>query len=289
VLAEEKHFGRAANRLSLTQPALSSSVFRLEENLNVRLFDRDNKAVSLTSIGAAMLTRARELVLLSEKMEQYVRAVAAGRAGVVEVGFTGTMLYRGVAEILKEFSRSYPAVELSIRELTSQVQIGMLHAGSLDVGFLTMPVPPHGLSSFAFAEERFAACISREHPLAGDRELDVAQLRDEVFVMLARENSPTFYEYITALCTKAGFQPKSRIVAAQVPSVLALVASGLGVSLMPESIGAAQFAGVIFVPIRGEASHPSAYVAWNSERDVPGLQGFLDTVHDVRGRPRRAT
>jgi DNA-binding transcriptional LysR family regulator len=284
VLAEELHFGHAAKRLFMTQPALSASVMRLEQDMDVRLFERSNKAVELTSIGLGLLPRAREILAMSERIRRYVLSVASGRAGVIEVGFTGTMLFRGLAKIFRQFSASFPEIDLSMRESTSQVQMDMLRTGRLDVGFLTTPVPPLGLSSFVFIEERFAACLPQDHRLAHKDDLEVGELRDEVFVMLERENSPTYHEFVLSLCTGVGFLPKSQIVAAQAASVFALVAAGLGIAVMPESIGWAQFPGVMFIPLRGQLARPSVYVAWRSDREVPGLDRFLEAIRqDAHG------
>jgi len=283
VLAEEMHFGRAAKRLFLSQPALSTSVMRLEEEMHVRLFERDSKAVSMTLIGKTMLTRAQEIVSLAAKLEQFGQAVAAGRAGVIEVGFTGTLLFRGLAPMLKRFSDAFPEVQLSVRELTSQAQLTLLRAGQLDAAFVSSPVPPAGLSSFVLFRERFVACVPVTHPLAGKRSIEVRQLRDEHFVMLARDASPAYYDHIVAICAGAGFEPDIGITAAHVPSVVALVASGLGVSLMPESIAKAGIPGAAYLPLRGADREATAFVAWNPQREVPGLQGLIDTVREHRG------
>ena len=281
VLAEEMHFGRAAKRLFMTQPALSNSLMRLEEEMQVRLFERDSKAMSITVVGRAMLQRAQEIVSLTEKLEQFGRSMAAGRAGMIEIGFTGTLLYRGLADILNRFSAAFPEIDLSVREISSQVQIDMLRSGRLDAAFINSPVPPAGLSSLALFEERFVACLPDRHPLAGKRQIDVKELRDDVFVMFSRDPSPAYYDHVMSICAAAGFQPKVRIGAGQVLSIVALVASGLGVSLVPESVAKAGIAGAAYVPLRGVERQPSAFLTWNAQRDVPGLEALIDTVRCV--------
>ncbi len=278
VLAEEMHFGRAAKRLFLTQPALSTSVMRLEEEMGVRLFERDSKAVSATVIGRAMLARAREIVSLSDKLAQFGHAMADGRAGFIEVGFTGTQLFRGLADMFTDFSTAFPEIELSMRELTTQAQLDLLRDGRIDAAFIASPLPPAGLSSLPLFEDRFVACLSERHPLAGKRQLDVKQLQAEVFVMLARDASPAYYDHILGICADAGFQPTVRIAAAQSISIIALVAAGYGVSVMPVSMAKAAIRGAAFVPLRGVARQPSAFMAWNPQRDVPGLKSLIDAV-----------
>lgn len=282
VLAEEMHFGRAAKRAFMTQPALSTSVMRLEEEMGVRLFERDSKSMKITLAGAAMLERAREIVSLEEKMLQFARAMGAGRAGFLDVGFTSTLLFRGLTDILNAFTLGFPEVELSMRELSTQMQLDMLRSGRLDVAFINSPVAPAGLESLVLFEERFVACLPRNHFLADRLEIDVADLRHDVFVMFSRDPSPAYYDHIIAICDRGGFQPEVRIAAALVLSVVALVASGIGVSIVPESIGKAGIDGVVYVPLRSEIRGPSAFVAWNAHRDIPGLEALLDTVRRIR-------
>lgn len=284
-LAEEMHFGRAASRLFITQPALSNSVIRLEEEMGVRLFDRGSKSMEMTLIGRAMLERAREIVTLEEKLLKFAHAMAAGSAGFIDVGFTSTLLFRGLTDVLNEFARSFSEIELSVRELSTQTQLDMLRNGRLDVGFINSPVAPAGLESLVLFEERFVACLPQTHPLARKREIDVKELRDDVFVMFSRDPSPAYYDHVIALCGSGGFQPKVRVAAALVLSVVALVASGVGVSLVPESVSKAGIDGVVYVPIRSVKRQPSAFVVWNTKREVPGLDALIQTVRRVRQKP----
>lgn len=282
VLAEEMHFGRAAQRLHMTQPALSNSVMRLEEELGVRLFERGSKSMSSTLIGCAMLKRAREIVTLEEKMLDFARSMAAGRAGFIDVGFTSTLLFRGLTDVLNQFSQAYPEIELSVRELSTQTQLDMLRNGRLDVAFINSPVAPAGIESLVLFEERFVACLPCGHSLASKREIDVEELRHDVFVMFSREPSPAYYDHVIAICSAGGFQPKVRVAAALVLSVVALVASGIGVSLVPESVSRAGIDGAVYVPIRSVKRQPSAFVAWHPQREVPGLEALIETVRRVR-------
>jgi DNA-binding transcriptional LysR family regulator len=284
VLAEEMHFGRAAKRLFMTQPALSTSIMRFEEVMKARLFDRSNKTVALSPIGKGLLARAREIVFLSEKLEEFGHAMAAGSAGFLQVGFTGTLFFRNLDQILDLFAALYPDIELSLREMSSQGQVDMLREGRLDAAFINSPVPPAGLDSLVFFEEKFVACLPAGHRLAKKRLLDVRELAHESFVMLSRDPSPPYHDHVVGLCAAAGFQPKVHFAAAQVLTIVAIVASGHGVSLVPESVSKAGIDGLVYIPLRNVERLPSAYLAWNPYRDVPGLRGLIDTVRNARRR-----
>jgi DNA-binding transcriptional LysR family regulator len=282
VLAEEMHFGRAAKRVFITQSALSTSVMRLEEEMNVRLFERDSKGMSLTPIGTSLLERAKEIVSLTEKLERFSRAMAAGRAGFIEAGFTATLLFRGLDEILKKFGAQYPEIEVSLHEFSSQAQVERLRGGRIDAAFINSPVPPAGLECLPLFEERFVACLGDQHALAGRRQIDAQELKDEVFVMFARDPSPAYYDHVIAICAAAGFQPVVRVAAAQVLAVVTLVATGFGVSIVPESVKKAGIAGVAYVPLRGVKRQPSAFMAWNPAREVPGIRELVQAVAQSR-------
>src|SRR6266566_5794194 len=282
VLAEEMHFGRAAKRLFMTQPALSTSLMRLEEDAQVRLFERDSQAMQITLSGKAMLDRAKEIVSLAAKLEEMGHAMASGRAGFLEVGFTGTMLFRGLTHVLSKFSNNFPEIDLVLREFSTQTQTDMLRAGRLDAAFINSPLPPAGLANVVLFEERFVACLPEQHPLAGTAVLNVEELHNEVVIILSRDISPAYYDHVVAICATGGFQPKIRVAASQVLTIVALVASGIGVSIVPESVSKAGVAGVRYVPLRGVVRQPSAYLAWNPERVVPGLQSLIDTVEQVQ-------
>src|SRR5205085_152785 len=142
--------------------------------------------------------------------------------------------------------------------------------------------PPAGLSHLVLYEERFVACLPAGHPAAKKRVIDVGELRDEVFVMFSRDPSPTYYDHVIAICAAGGFQPKVRVAAAQVLTIVTLVGSGLGVSLVPESVAKAGIAGTAYVPLRGVEKQPSAFMAWNPQREVPGMEGLIETVRKVR-------
>lgn len=283
ILAEEMHFGRAARRLFMTQPPLSASIMRLEEELGVRLFERDSKRVVLTPAGAQLLERARETLAQADKTVEFARAVAVGNAGRIEVGFTGTLLYRGLPAILARFHKDYPLVELGLREISTQDQISAVREGKLDAGFINTLVPPAWLESMVIFRERFVVCLPEGHALAHQRQIDLADVREEAFVMFGKKGSPAFYDHVVGLCESAGFTPKMGVEVGQFLSVAAMVASGFGVSVVPESVSRAGIKGAAFVPFRGSEVRPTAHLVWSpAATPTPGLQALIDTTRALR-------
>ena len=277
-LADEMNFGQAARRLNMTQPAVSASIMRLEEDLGIQLFDRDNKRVALTRAGAAMLERAREIVAQSDRARHHAQSIADGRAGRIDVGFTGTLFYRGLGEILKSFVARAPAVELWLREETSQKQLELLRARQIDAAFINTPLAPIGLQIAVLHEEPFVACVPHDHPLADDEVIDLGALREERFVMFSRETARALHDHLVSLCANAGFVPKLGLEAAQLLSAVALVSTGLAVAVVPASMSRSGIPGVRYLGLRREVKRPSAFLVWHSDGAGPGLGELVDIV-----------
>ena len=278
VLAEELHFGRAAKRLSITQPPLSFTLRSLEDELGVRLFERNSKQVTLTPAGDAFLGEVRPMLDQVRLACDVTRAVGAGRLGHLAVGFTGSMIYRGVPQVVSAFSHQHPGIEVSLREMSSTEQVNALKNGQLHAAFVNAREVPEDLAGQALPEDNFVCCLPTSHPLAKRKTVDLKRLADEPFVMFTREVAPANYDNVIAICANAGFHPKTHFAARQWLTVVALVANGLGVSLVPASIAQTHIAGARFVPIGDKNARSSAFCLWNPERIAPGLNVFIKTV-----------
>jgi DNA-binding transcriptional LysR family regulator len=282
-LAEELHFGRAAARQNITQSPLSVGIRQLEEDLGFRLFQRDSKHVELTPAGQAYLPVALELLNHAGRARQFGQALAAGRGGRLDIGFTSAMVFRGLADILSRFAERCPSVEYALQEGSSVELKQLIREGRLDVSFINVSDTSDTRSARDFehlvvCRERFIACIPEAHPLAAASSIELAALRHERFIMFARQGAPGHYDHFIRMCTDAGFHPGSRLEVRQFLSVVALVGSGLGVSVVPESISRSRMPGVAFVALEGVPVQPTAYLIWDANRTTPGLTAFTETV-----------
>ncbi|MBE7369063.1 LysR substrate-binding domain-containing protein [Ramlibacter pallidus] len=286
VLAEELHFGRAAQRLSITQPPLSSAIKALEDELGVQLLERSSKHVALTPAGAAFLKEARLVLERVASASETARAVAAGKRGRLEVGFTGSMIYREVPRIVAGFSARLPDIEVQLRELSSSEQVEALLHGQLDVGFVNAATVPPPLSALPLADDTLVCCLPAAHRLAAHADVDLRELADEVFVMFARDVAPANHDNVVAVLSRAGVHPRTRHAARQWLSIVALVAAGTGVALVPASLVQAGIAGARLVPIRGAGATAAAVMAWNGERGSPLVAAFVEAARDqLQARP----
>ena len=285
-LAEELHFGRAAERHNITQSPLSVGIRQFESELGFKLFERDSKHVVLTPAGEAFLPAAQELLNHSERSLQFAHALSKGRAGHLNIGFTSAMVFRGLADILSTFEKRYPDVEFALHEGSSLDQKRLIRSGRLDGSFINVSDgsdtrAARDFDNIVVCQESFISCLPSGHRLAQANVISLASLKHERFIMFARSASPGHYDHFISMCAAAGFQPKSRLEVRQFLSVAALVGSGLGVSVVPESIGLSRMPGVAFVPLESSPIQATAYLIWDAHRMTPGLTSFIETVKEV--------
>ena len=295
VLAEELHFGRAAQRLSITQPPLSNAIKALEAELGVRLLERDSKHVELTPAGAAFLEEVRPILEKVNGASQIAQAVASGIRGRLEIGITGSVLYRGVPGIVHQFTQAMPGVELILREMASAEQVQQLLHGQLHGGFINASSVPPQLASLPLPSDDFVLCLPGNHRCAAQPAVALAELADEQFVMFARDVAPANHDNVIAIFSRAGIYPRTVHAARQWLTIIAMVAHGLGVSLVPRSLARTRIDGVKFVPIEGAQLNSPALLVWHPQRTSPALDSFLDSArrivtptpaHRPRARPR---
>jgi DNA-binding transcriptional LysR family regulator len=242
VLADELHFGRAAARLHIVQPALSMQIKALEQHLGAELLTRSHQHVALTPVGTAFLREARRVVAQAEHAEAVGRMAAAGRIGPLRVGYLGSAPFSGVmSRAISMFVRDFPDVELRLEELVTHEQVQRLRDGALDVGFVRLPLASAaGLEVVRLGQEQIMVALPSAHPLARETAIAPAALRDERFIVAAGQADAGLARVIWRICEKSGFTPVVAQTVAQVAAAVALAEAGLGVALVPESLAAMQ-------------------------------------------------
>ncbi|APW38408.1 LysR family transcriptional regulator [Rhodoferax koreense] len=278
VLADELHFGRAARRLSISQPPLSLNIQQLEASVGARLFTRNSKEVRLTAAGKAFVPEARALLDHAADAARHARDVAQGLTGRLQVGFVGAMLFRGLPQMLGRFQASNPEVRVVLKELNSQDQLGELAHGRLDVGFVHTHRVADEMAQILVADEAFVCCLPAGHRLARKRSVALEALRDEPFVLFARSASPDYHERILGICADAGFTPDVRHEVRHWLSVVSLVAQGMGVALVPAALRRSGMDGAVFVRLDRSTANSQAYCVWKTPQDNAALAAFLAVV-----------
>jgi len=278
VLAEELHFGRAARRLSISQPPLSLNIQQLEASIGAKLFTRSSKQVSLTAAGQAFVPAARALLDQAAQAAGHARDVGQGMAGSLAIGFSGTMLYSGLPAILERFQAEHPLLRLTLKELSSSEQLVELAHDRLDLGFVhTTRVPPE-LSQILVSSQALICCLPAGHALARKRSLSLSALQGQPFAVVSRAVSPDYHERILAICTEAGFYPEMRYELRHWLSVVSLVSQGMGVALVPAALRQSAMAGAAFVPLDAATTPYDTHCLWKTARDHQALVAFVKAV-----------
>ncbi|WP_437318945.1 LysR substrate-binding domain-containing protein [Sorangium sp. So ce385] len=288
-VAEERHFGRAAQRLGIAQPPLSRQIQDLESELGFSLFDRSRRRVELTPAGAVFLAHVRRVFDALDLAVHEARRASVGETGRLVVGYLSSLAYSGITELVRAFRTDFPSVELALREMPPQEQIEALKDGRIDVGFVRAPLNDPRLASECVRREPLLVALPADHPLAGRRRIALELLSREPFVVFPRQRGSAFFDLVVGLCREAGFTPRIVQEALHL-DILSLVAAGFGVSILPESIKNIRRGGLALRPIVG-APVTDLLLAWRADDASPTLGQFLAFVRRVgvsKSKPRAA-
>jgi DNA-binding transcriptional LysR family regulator len=245
-VAETLHFSKAALRLGIAQPPLSQQIRKLETLVGHRLFDRTTRGVKLTLAGQLLADRARSTLERVHDDLAQVQRLGRGEEGTLTVGFSGSVMFTNLPATIENYRRRYPKVELRLRELVTSAQISALLDGTIDLAFLRDGDPTEGLEMSMMRKEPYIAVLPAAHALSTKRSLRVADLRHEPFVFFARRMGPLAFDRTMACCEGSGFRPNIVQEAPQWPTLISLVAAGLGVSLAPACVGNITIPGAVY-------------------------------------------
>ncbi|BAC90927.1 LysR family transcriptional regulator [Gloeobacter violaceus] len=280
-VAEELHFGRAAQRLHITQPALSKQIRSLEAELGLQLFSRTQRRVQLTRAGLVFLEQARQLLHQADAALQLARRTARGETGQLSLGFTASALQSVLPRIVRVFRERYPAVELSMTELCTEDQVEALLGHRVDVAFLHPPMRSPAVQLQPLGEENFVAVFAEDHPLLACGRISLRALADEAFIIHPRQEGPVLYDQFFELCARMGFRPKVVREVTTHQNRIGLVAAGMGITFLPESLQGQAGAGVACRPLADAAARLVLAAAWHQDNTSPILGHFLTVAKAV--------
>ena len=282
-VAEELHFGRAAERLHMTQPPLSQSIQSLERELGVELFARTKRRVMLTPVGEQWLAHVHDLLQRMEVLPQIAVRLARGEIGTLSLAFVSTANYTLLPMLARRFKRRFPHVQLSLREATSDVQIDEILGGRLQTGLI---IPSAGFSHPSLAyhsllSEPLVAAVP-EAWVATGRQLDVTggildfkSVLDAPLILFPRHIAPAFHDIVMGYYATHEARPQMGQEAVQMQTIVSLVSAELGIALVPQSLRSLARPGVTYLPLAGEPPRLETGLVWRQDDRSPALQHFV--------------
>lgn len=274
-VAETEHFGRAAEILHMAPPPLSRAIRQLEQEVGAQLFTRDTRQVRLTEAGRVLQREATLALASLEDTADRVRRIGAGKVGVIRLGVTGSASYGVLPHLARTIKTRLPGVGLRIEtEMLTPAQTEALTHNRLDLGVLRTPLTESGLAWRMLADEPLVLALPSTHKLASRFDLTVADLRDEPFVTYDPAAGSVVDNAVLRTCALAGFTPQREHLVLATSTLIALVAAGLGVALVPASVRALALGGVTYRDVP-ETEHVSLALAWRADDVSPVLGSVL--------------
>jgi DNA-binding transcriptional LysR family regulator len=281
-VAEQLSFVRSAKLLHLSQSALTEQIQRLEEELGVQLFLRNRRTVKLTGAGIVFLPEARATLTRARQAVERVKKAARGETGRLRIGFVSSAALEIVPNIVVAFRNRFPEVALDLTNLRTSSQIKALLNESIDVGFVRLPLSHEQLMTTVIHRESFVMVLPLSHSLAGEERVHLAQLQNEKFVVYGRRWAPGFHDAIVQMCTREGFSPEMVQETGEMYTAIALVAAGMGVAILPQSVVLAQAHNVVTKPLPSSAGISEIAVALRKGESASLVHSFVRVAETYR-------
>ena len=283
-VADTLHFGRAAERLHISQPPLSQQIKQLEDELGVRLFDRTQRRVQLTAAGELFVQEARLVLAQVDHAGKVGERIRQGEEGQLFIGVAGPADADYFVDIMRTFAKRHPQVRVIIRNMSTAEQVRAIQEKRLHAGFVTPPLDDPDLVFETVLHEPIVLAVPRGHALALRTRVPVTALANESLILFSRAMGPGFFDAIASACRTAGFSLRGRHEVDNLHSAYGLVAAGLGVSFVPAGLQGEPPKGVVLRPLAPALPHIDCELALAYRRDLPCdlVRLFIDVVHEVR-------
>ncbi|NJL98501.1 MAG: LysR family transcriptional regulator [Synechococcaceae cyanobacterium SM2_3_2] len=274
-VAEELHFGRAADRLQITQPALSKQIANLEQELGVQLLARTKRTVQLTPAGQVFFEQTQQLLNQAQTAIQLTQRTDRGEVGQLTIGFTETAVHTVLPQLVRDFHQDYPNVELTLIELATEAQVMALNQNKIDLAFLHPPIDARGIELCPILEETFVAVLPQQHPLLKYDCIPLEAFANEPLIIHPRQEGPILYDGLVQVCQEAGFQPKIVKESISLQTRVCLVATGMGITFVSSQLQFLVGSNVVCRPLGKCPIRFKFAAAWRKNAASPTLQTFI--------------
>ena len=280
-VAEELHFGRAAERLSIVQPSLSQQIQQLENELGFPLFYRTKRSVELTDAGKVFLVEAKHVLAQVQEAKRAAQRAYRGEVGRLVIGYISSSTYDLLPMMLRVYRERFPDVEVGLRELTTQEQVRALEEEYIDVGLMRLPINAPMINVEVVRREPIVCVLPEGHPLASRERIAVSLLADEPFVLQSSQRGGGYYVQLMKLCLSSGFTPNVVQEVTEMHTIVSLVAAGMGISLVPLSAHNIRSQGVVYRALEGPPALTEMAVAWLRNSRSALVQNFLAVAREA--------
>jgi DNA-binding transcriptional LysR family regulator len=277
-VADELHFGRAAERLGISQPPLSQQIHALELRLGAKLFERKGRGISLSHAGNALLPRAKGILAQAERAAESVARSQRGELGELHLGLVSSGPFTFVVpRVLARFRERLPEVRLLIHEMATSQQIDALEQGTIDVGVIRPEALPDGIRAIELFKDSLTVVMHASNPLAATRgPIHIGELAHEDFIFYQRHLGVRLYDEVIALCTKAGFSPRILYEVRELPTIIGLISGGFGVAVLPGSVQRMMVENVVYRPLADMEAATAVWAIYRHDGNDPMVHAFLE-------------
>lgn len=281
VLAEELHFRKAAERLFISQPGLTRQIKQMEEIYNTSLFERSKRIVKLTEAGQYLKQETDLLFTHIATIHRQMERIAEGKLATLKLGFIGSAVQTILPELLTKLKAKQPLIDVTLNELSNEVQMEMLLKNQLDFGFVRMENFPTSIHTHPILTENFALVIPRNHPLRNKQKITLLDFKEESFILFSKQYSASYYDLVMSIFRDHHFEPKVALRTVNALSIFNLVSQGLGIAIVPSSLKKGYYTDVDFIELTQIPQRTTLYLAWNPQNRNPGLPVCIGILKEM--------
>jgi DNA-binding transcriptional LysR family regulator len=278
ILAEELHFRKAAERLCISQPGLTRQIKQMEEIYHATLFERGKRFVALTPAGAYLKQEVDLLFTQIDNIQSQVEKIAEGKITSLKLGFIGSAVQTILPQLLVELKHKQPLIDITLNELSNEIQIEMLQRKELDFGFVRISESHEHINSVAISKEHFSLVVPKDHPLKNKVPVDLLDFKEESFILFSRQYSTSYYDLVMSIFKDYDFSPNVTLRTVNALSIFNLVSEGLGVAIVPSSLKNGYNINVEFLDLIDIPQRTTLSLVWNKDNRNPGIPLLLEVI-----------
>ncbi|WP_431126062.1 LysR family transcriptional regulator [Flagellimonas flava] len=277
-VAEELHYRKAAEKLFISQPGLSTQIKQMEEILETQLFIRDKKKVQLTPAGAFLKGEVEFVLNHLEQTKKQLKLIGEGHLGEIRIGFLGSAMQNVVPNLLLDLKKQFPLIHTSLEELSNRAQVNAILHDRLDLGFVRLARVPKGLKLRPVFEDTFSLVLPEDHPMESKKFKGMKQVSEDDFILFSQDYSPLYYDTVLSICEDAGFTPKVSHKSVHAQTIFKLVENKLGIAIVPTALQYGFQMKVKFIELKRIKQRAVLSMVWKEDNRNPALQNCMDLL-----------